>query len=51
MELDWYMDWTINDNFTLSFIVAFAEPGDAVEQSLDRTNTFEYGMIFASYSF
>ena len=51
MELDWYMDWTINDHFVLSFIVAFAEPGDAVEQSLDRTNSFEYGMIFASYSF
>ncbi len=51
MELDWYMDWTINDHFVLSFVLAYAEPGDAVEQSLDRTNSFEYGMIFAAYSF
>ena len=33
LELDWYMDWTVNDNFMLSFVAAVAEPGDAVEQS------------------
>jgi hypothetical protein len=50
-ELDWYMDWTINDNFVMSFVAAVAEPGDAVEQSSGRTDTFYYGMIFAAYSF
>jgi Alginate export len=50
-ELDWYMDWTINDNFIVSFVAAVAEPGDAVEQSAGRTDTFYYGMIFAAYSF
>jgi opacity protein-like surface antigen len=50
-ELDWYMDWTINDNFIVSFIAAAAEPGKAIEQSNGRTDTFIYGMIFAAYSF
>jgi hypothetical protein len=51
MEIDWYLDWTINDNFLVSFVAAAAEPGDAVEQSSGRTDTFWYGMIFAAYSF
>ena len=51
LELDWYLDWTINDNFVMSFIAAVAEPGDAVEQSSGRTDTFYYGMIYGAYSF
>ena len=51
LELDWYMDWSINDHFVLSFVAAVAEPGDAIEQSSGRTDTFLYGMIFAAYSF
>ena len=50
-ELDWYMDWSVNDNFIMSFVAALAEPGDAVEESSGRTDTFLYGMIFAAYSF
>ena len=50
-EIDWYMDWTINDHFILSFVAAAAEPGDAVEQSSGRTDTFWYGMLFGAYSF
>ncbi|MBB6095161.1 hypothetical protein HNQ60_004051 [Povalibacter uvarum] len=50
-ELDWYMDWAYNDNFTFSFIAAVAEPGDAVEQSSGRSDTFIYGMIFVAYSY
>ncbi|MET0507253.1 MAG: alginate export family protein, partial [Burkholderiaceae bacterium] len=45
-ELDWYMDWSVNDNIIVSFVGAFAEPGDAVEQSSGRTDSFWYGMIF-----
>ncbi len=51
LELDWYMDWSVNDNFVMSFVAAVAEPGDAIEQSSGRTDTFLYGMIFAAYSF
>jgi hypothetical protein len=50
-ELDWYMDWSVNDNVLISFVAAVAEPGDAIEQSSGRTDTFWYGMIFAAYSF
>lgn len=50
-ELDWYMDWTINDHFIVSFVAAAAQPGDAVKQSSGRTDTFWYGMLFGAYSF
>jgi hypothetical protein len=50
-ELDWYMDWSVNGNFIVSFVAAVAEPGDAIEQTSGRTDTFIYGMIFAAYSF
>ena len=50
-ELDWYMDWSLNDNLAFSFVAAAADPGDAIEQSSGRTDTFWYGMIFATYSF
>ena len=39
-ELDWYMDWSVNDNIIISFVAAVADPGDAVEQSSGRTDTF-----------
>lgn len=50
-ELDWYMDWSIYDNFTASFVAAVGEPGDAVEQLSGRTDNFYYGMIFLAYSY
>ena len=51
LELDWYMDWSVNDNFTLSFVLALADPGHAVEQSSGRTDSFVYGMFFAAYHY
>ena len=39
-ELDWYMDWSVNDNFIVSFVAAYADPGAAVEQSSGRTDSF-----------
>lgn len=51
MEIDWYVDWSVNDNFVLSLVAAVAEPGDAIEQSTGRTDTFWYGMLFGAYSF
>jgi hypothetical protein len=50
-ELDWYMDWSVTSNLILSFVAAIGEPGNAIEQSNGRTDTFTYGMIFAAYSF
>jgi hypothetical protein len=50
-EVDWYMDWALNDNFTFSFVAAYGDPGQAVEQSSGRTDNFTYGMIFVAYSF
>ena len=50
-ELDWYTDWTLNDNFTFSFVAAYATPGDAVEESFGRDEDFFYGMIYASYTY
>lgn len=50
-ELDWYMDWSVNDNFTVSFVAAVADPRAALEQSSGRTDTLVYGMIFAAYSY
>ena len=45
-ELDWYMDWSFNDNFTVSFVLAYADPGAAVQQSSGRTDSFlvRYGL-------
>jgi hypothetical protein len=50
-ELDWYLDWTLNDHFIVSFVAAYAEPGDAVEEAFDRDDAFTYGMIYVSYSY
>lgn len=50
-EADWYMDWKVNENFTFSFLAAFADPGRLVEQAYDRTKTFAYGMIYLAYSY
>ena len=50
-ELDVYMDWKLNENFTLSLVGAFADPGKVVEQLYDRTESFAYGMVYLAYSY
>ena len=45
------MDWLVNDNLIISVVAAVADPGDAVEESSGRTDTFIFGMIFGAYSF
>jgi len=50
-EVDWYMDWKLNRNFTTSFILAFTDPGKAVQQAFNRTKNFVYGMAYLAYSF
>ena len=50
-EIDWYADWKISSNFTLSLLAAYADPGKAVQQAFNRTKNFTYGMVYFGYSF
>jgi hypothetical protein len=50
-ELDAYVDWKINSNFTASFVLAYAEPGDAVNEGLGRTESLKYGMVQLTYAY
>jgi Alginate export len=50
-ELDAYVDWKINSNFTASFVFAYAKPGDAVKEGLGRTEELKYGMVYLSYAY
>jgi hypothetical protein len=51
LEIDAYVDWQVNANFTLSVVGAFADPGKAVQQATGRTRNFAYGMVYVGYSF
>ena len=51
IETDFYTDWKLNKNFTASIVVAFANPGSAVEQATGRTASFRYGMVYLAYSY
>ena len=50
-EIDAYVDWDVNSNFTVSLLGAYADPGKAVQQATGRTKNFVYGMVYAGYSF
>jgi len=50
-ELDWYADWKVTEHFTISAVAAFADPGTAVQQLLNRTSNLAYGMLYVGYSF
>jgi hypothetical protein len=51
LETDLYTDWKLNKNFTASIVLAFANPGSAVEQATGRTSSFRYGMVYLGYSY
>ncbi|HKW00634.1 MAG TPA: alginate export family protein [Vicinamibacterales bacterium] len=51
IETDGYVDWNINNNFVVSFVLAFNSPGKAIEQLTGRTKNFTYGMVYMAYSF
>jgi hypothetical protein len=51
LELDGYCDWSVNSNFIVSFIAAFAHPQDAIAQAYNRTQDFVYGMIYIAYAY
>jgi hypothetical protein len=50
-EIDGYIDWELNTNFTVSLLGAYADPGRAVQQATGRTKNFTYGMVYVGYSF
>jgi hypothetical protein len=50
-ELDTYVEWKLNQAFTASFVLAFANPGEAVRQAFNRTKPFTYGMFMIAYSY
>jgi hypothetical protein len=51
VEGDWYADWKVQKNVTISFVAAIASPGKVVEQVYDRTKNFAYAMAFVAYSY
>jgi hypothetical protein len=51
VELDTYVEWKVNQAFTASFVLAFANPGEAVRQAFNRTKAFTYGMVMIAYSY
>jgi hypothetical protein len=51
LEIDAYVDWKVNANFTLSVVGAFADPGKGVQQATGRTKNFTYGMVYVGYAF
>jgi hypothetical protein len=50
-EVDAYTDWKVNQNFTISVVGAYADPGKAVQQATGRTKNLVYGMVYVGYSF
>ena len=50
-EVDAYADWKVNRNFSLSFILAYGNPQEALAQGYQRTQTFTYGMAYVTYSY
>ena len=50
-ELDAYADWKLNSNFTMSFVLAYGNPQEALAQGYQRTQNFSYGMLYLSYSY
>jgi len=50
-EIDAYTDWKLNHAFTVSLLLAYADPGKAVQQATGRTKNFAYGMLYVAYGY
>lgn len=50
-EIDAYVDWKLNGNFTISVVGAYADPGKALQQLTGRTKNLGYGMVYVGYAF
>ena len=49
-ELNFFLDWAATELWSVSFIIAHNQPGDAVEEAHARTKAFEYAMVYATFS-
>jgi hypothetical protein len=49
-EINWYLDWKFSRLFSASFVLAYNQPGEAVEEAFDRTKAFKYAMIYLSFA-
>lgn len=45
-EFDLIVEWSPVDAVSLTFVLANADPGAAIEQAFDRTSNFRYGMFY-----
>jgi len=43
------MAWAATDLWSISFIIAHNQPGDAIEEAHERTQAFEYAMVYATF--
>ncbi|MCU7837090.1 MAG: alginate export family protein [gamma proteobacterium symbiont of Taylorina sp.] len=50
-EIDLIADWSVNDAFSLSAVIAIAEPGDGAEEHTGGDKNWLLGMIYGSYKF
>jgi len=50
-ELDWYLDWKVTKQLTVSVVAAWASPGEAVAQAYGRTQDFWYSMLYGAYNY
>jgi hypothetical protein len=49
--VDAYTDWKVNRTFTVSVVLAYADPGKGVQQATGRTKNFAYGMVYVAYAY
>ena len=50
-EINWYLDWTLNQLFTFSFVLARNQPGAAVKEAFNRTKPFKYAMVYVVFHY
>ena len=49
-EINFFLDWVATDLWSISLIIAHNQPGDAIEEAHERTQAFEYAMVYATFS-
>ena len=49
-EINFFLDWATTEQWSISFIIAHNQPGDAVEEAHERMQAFEYAMVYATFS-
>lgn len=49
-EVNLFLDWAATDLWSLSFIIARNQPGDAAEEAHNRTQALKYAMVYATFS-